>query len=86
MKLGHTVVNIRAYEVFVKDEPERREWLDSIGFVWDEHEHRWKEQVQPALLAYREVHGNLRVPVSFAVPSEAPWPEACWEMKPGHIR
>jgi hypothetical protein len=41
MTRGHTVVNIRAYEVFVKDEPERREWLDSIGFVWDEHEHRW---------------------------------------------
>jgi hypothetical protein len=83
MKLGETVSNIRAQEHFVKDRPERREWLDSICFVWDEHEHRWTEQVQPALLAYREVHGNLRVPESFAVPSVAPWPEVCWRMKLG---
>jgi hypothetical protein len=83
MQLGETVRNIRAREDFVKDRSERREWLDGIGFVWDEHEHRWREQVQPALLAYREVHGDTRVPVSFVVPSEAPWPEACWGMKLG---
>jgi hypothetical protein len=35
MKLGQTVSNIRASEDFVKDEPERRAWLDSLGFVWD---------------------------------------------------
>jgi hypothetical protein len=67
-----TVSNIRSHEVFVKDRPERREWLDSIGFVWDGLEHRWTEEVQPALLAYLEVYGDLRVPQSFVVPSEAP--------------
>jgi hypothetical protein len=34
MKLGQTVNVIRAREHFVKDRPERREWLDSIAFVW----------------------------------------------------
>ena len=83
MKLGPTVNNIRGSEHFVKGRPERREWLDSIGFVWDVLEHRWTEQVQPALLAYLEVYDDLRVPTSFVVPSEEPWPEACWGMKLG---
>jgi hypothetical protein len=77
------VFYIRAQEAFVKDEPERRAWLDSLGFVWDERERRWTEEVQPALLAYREAYGDLRVPQSFVVPSEAPWPEACWGMRLG---
>ena len=55
-------------------------------------EHRWTEEVQPALLAYHEVygHGDGRVPQSFVVPSEAPWPEACWGTRlgrtVGHMR
>ncbi|MDA8539161.1 helicase associated domain-containing protein [bacterium] len=84
MRLGRTVNGIRVHEVFVKDEPERRAWLDSIGFVWDEFEHRWMEEVQPALLAYHDVYGDLRVPKSFVVPSEVPWPESCWGMRLGH--
>ena len=83
MNLGITVSCIRANQQFVKDEPERRAWLDSIGFVWDVLEHRWTEEVEPALLAYQEVYGDLRVPHSFVVPSEAPWPEACWRMNLG---
>ena len=34
MLLGETVHNIRSKHLFVKDKPERREWLDSMGFVW----------------------------------------------------
>ena len=83
MRLGNAVASIRSQEVFVKDRPERREWLDEMRFVWDELEHRWTEQVQPALRAYREANDDLRVPNSFVVPSEAPWPEACWGMNLG---
>jgi hypothetical protein len=35
MKLGRTASDTRAQKSFAKDEPERRAWLDSIGFVWD---------------------------------------------------
>ena len=83
MKLGSTVDSIRSQEQFVRDEPERREQLDEMRFVWDELEHRWTEQVQPALRAYREANDDLRVPKSFVVPWEAPWPEACWGMNLG---
>ena len=51
--LGSTVDGIRTREIFVKDRPERREWLDSIGFLWDEFEHRWTQMVVPGLLTYR---------------------------------
>jgi hypothetical protein len=39
--------------------------------------------VRAALLAYKEVHGDLQVPKAFVVPSEAPWSEEAWGMKLG---
>ena len=33
MKLGETVQHIR-WKDFVRDNPERRQWLDDMGFVW----------------------------------------------------
>jgi hypothetical protein len=83
MKLGGTVSNIRSSEQFVKDRPERRQLLDDMGFVWDDFEHRWAEVALPALHAYLDLNGHLRVPISFVVPEEAPWPESCWGMKLG---
>jgi len=44
--------------------------LDALGFVWDDLKRRW-EEVRAALLAYQQVHGDLQVPFSFVVPSEA---------------
>jgi hypothetical protein len=82
MKLGHRVNNIRASEQYVKDHPERLAELDALGFVWDDRERRW-EEVRAALLAYKEVHGDLQVPYAFVVPSEAPWPQEAWGMKLG---
>jgi hypothetical protein len=89
MKLGFRVSGIRSADEHVKHRPERRAELDALGFVWDDREQRWKE-VHAALLAYQEVHGDLEVPQSFVVPSEAPWPDGVWGMKLGqrvhHIR
>ena len=83
MRLGETVSNIRSQQYFMKDRPERCEWLDSLGFVWDELAHRWAEEVQPAMQTYRELHGDLRVPKNFVVPAKAPWPAACRGMRLG---
>ena len=89
MKLGNRVSKIRSREDYVKGHPERRAELDAMGFVWDEFERRW-EEVRDALLAYQEVHGDLKVTRAFVVPSEAPWAEEAWGMKLGfrvnHIR
>jgi hypothetical protein len=67
----------------VKDRPERRQLLDDMGFVWDDFEHRWAEEVLPALHTYLDLNEHLRVPKSFAVPAEAPWAKQCWGMKLG---
>ena len=44
MTLGETVSSIRSKQRFVKGRPERRAWLDSVGFVWDEREQRGIEE------------------------------------------
>ena len=82
MKLGYRVDQIRNQEHYVKHHPERRAELDAMGFVWDDLERRW-EEARVALLAYKEVHGDLEVTRAFVVPSEAPWPEEAWGMKLG---
>jgi hypothetical protein len=82
MKLGGTVSDIRSSETYVRNDPERRQWLASIGFEWDEFERRW-ESAQEALETYLQEHGDLAVTLSFVVPSCSPWPEKLWGMKLG---
>jgi hypothetical protein len=78
MNLGQAVHNIRAHGTYLSDDkPERKEWLDEMGFVWDDLERRW-EVAQTALTVYKEEHGNLNVPVAFVIPSSAPWAEETW--------
>jgi hypothetical protein len=37
MKLGSIVHNIRSKGQYLSDDkPERKEWLNEIGFVWDD--------------------------------------------------
>jgi hypothetical protein len=72
MPLGSVVHTIRHEGSYLRnDKPERREWLNKIGFVWNKYERRW-EIAKSALTTYKEVHGNLEVPRAFAVPSSAP--------------
>ena len=40
--------------------------------------------MRAALRAYHELHGDVRVPFGFVVPSALPWPRACWGLKLGH--
>jgi hypothetical protein len=82
MKLGMTVHRIRSAEYFVRNDPERRQWLDSTGFVWDEFERQW-EMTQEAFETYLQEHGDLVVKQSFEVPSCSPWPEKLWGMALG---
>jgi hypothetical protein len=85
MKLGRTVDSIRSQGIYLSDDkPERREWLDEIGFVWADLERRW-EAAQTALTMYKEEHGDLNVPKAFVIPSSEPWTEASWGMNLGSI-
>jgi hypothetical protein len=85
LRLGSIVHTIRVQGIYLSDDkPERKEWLDEIGFVWDDFERRW-EATHTALTVYKEVNGNLNVPVAFVIPSSAPWAEETWGMKLGRI-
>jgi hypothetical protein len=68
---------------------ERREWLESIGFVWNSPDANpppiaW-EIVQATLTTYQTEHGHLNVPHKFEVPSCAPWDARVWGRKFGNI-
>jgi hypothetical protein len=89
MRLGNVVNSIRSSKTYVHDDPERRQWLDSIGFEWDEHKRQW-ENVKKAFETYLQENGDLAIPRSFAVPSCNPWAQELWGMAlgktVGHIR
>ena len=46
-----------------------------MGFIWNINEEHW-QRILKSLQVYKELHGDLEVPISFAVPSEASWPDA----------
>jgi hypothetical protein len=90
-ELGQAVRNIRAREQFVKGNAEARAWLEDNGFVWRVNSVALKWGiVATAITAYKGVHGNLEIPITFVVPASTPWPKETWSMKLGvackHIR
>jgi hypothetical protein len=92
MKLGRVADTIRFRGYFLRDNPDRKRWLEERGFRFDTneqqnlgHDVKWESSVIPALATYKDVHGELHVPISFAVPSEEPWPEESWGLRLGSI-
>ena len=83
MKLGHAVSQIRCRNNY-KDQWEN---LESIGFDFSPQrlEHGY-DIVKTALLAYKVVYGNMRVPQSFVIPADnVTWPKVTWGIKLGVI-
>ena len=76
-RLGNAVHSIRSRQSHVEDDPERRQWLDNMGFVWDDLERQW-EVAKEALATYKQLHGDLEVPWRFVVPESKEWPEEMW--------
>lgn len=62
--------------------------LKELGFFDEQGEKRaWEELVMPSLEVYASrVQGDaIEIPVDFAVPHEAPWPQAAWGLKLGYV-
>ena len=59
--------------------------LHDIGFAWEKSAYQWAHVVVPALLAYKNTHGDLNIAKSFVVQSEDPWPEKSWDIKLGLV-
>jgi hypothetical protein len=59
MHLGSIVSTIRLQGHYLSnDKPDRKEWLDEMGFVRHDLERRWGV-AQTALTVYKEKHGDL---------------------------
>jgi hypothetical protein len=82
LTLGNTVRNIRVGDYLSDEKPERRRWLDEMGFVWDDPERDW-EIAKSALRTYKEEYGDLEIPQAFIVPPSEPWAEETWGMQLG---
>jgi hypothetical protein len=53
--------------------PEREEFLDNLGFIWDSHAAQWEERLKE-LDEFRETHGHCYVPTKYpASPKLSIW-------------
>jgi hypothetical protein len=52
--------------------------LHDIEFAWERSAYQWAFVVVPAMITYKNTHGDLNIAKSFVVPSEDPWPEKSW--------
>ncbi|CAE8626161.1 unnamed protein product [Polarella glacialis] len=89
-KLGQLVTRIRSTRVLVKDNSERVEVLDELGFVWNSEEFFFEEKVIPAMRWFKDLFGHLNVGDSFCLPDDGAVPESIRGVKlgqtVGHIR
>ena len=82
LKLGPMVYSIQFWKRHVARFPARRTELDSIGFIWGRLQSHYNLIVE-ALLAYKELYGDLNVPIKFICPSKPPWSSAVWKLPLG---
>lgn len=74
MELGATVSNVRAKGTFLKNQPDRRQELLDLGFVFNVGDFRFRTIIE-ALEVFHSLHGHVKVPQKFCVPAADPWPE-----------
>ncbi|TMW57866.1 hypothetical protein Poli38472_013340 [Pythium oligandrum] len=85
MRLGFIVQNIRSRGDFFAQIMRDGEQLEAIEFVWNRSEMKWKQVVLPALETFAALHAHTKIPVSFVVPREAPWPPESYDLRLGRI-
>jgi hypothetical protein len=83
LRLGFAIKNIRSKGYYAAQVSRDQRQLEKLGFVWDFFEAEWGERILPALKVYFKENGHSRVPLSFVVPSEAPWPTEAYRLKFG---
>jgi hypothetical protein len=84
MKLGLIVNNLRRRKTSLSQN--QLDALDELGFEWKASlDENWKKNVL-ALTRYKEIHGHVRVPQSFIVPTDDQrWPIEMHGMKLGTV-
>ncbi|GMF37759.1 unnamed protein product [Phytophthora fragariaefolia] len=85
ISLGTIAKSIRARKTYAENAARDKDVLDAVGFVWNHHDTMWNEVIIPALETFVNVYKNDKVPQSFVVPSESPWPKIAWGRKLGVV-
>ena len=64
--------------------------LNDIGFKWDMRNRLNAVDLLNILVLYKEMHGDINIPVNYVIPSKSPWPKSLYGWKLGqrisHIR
>ncbi|RHY22457.1 hypothetical protein DYB32_009495 [Aphanomyces invadans] len=83
MKLNDVVSNLRQTKATLS--PDKKRWLDDLGFVWDAPACHWNANLS-ALKMYKDIHGHVSVPTQFVVPHDDPrWPKGMWGLQLGSV-
>eukprot|EP01039_Chlorochromonas_danica_P003929 gene3929-4293_t len=88
LPLGQYVNLIRKEDKFLTGFPQRRMLLSELGFQWEESSRaalskKRFEIIYEALKVYKDMYGDVLVPLSFVVPSSPPWPPSTYGVKLG---
>ncbi|CAI5715761.1 unnamed protein product [Hyaloperonospora brassicae] len=74
LRLGFTARNIRSRGDYFVQVAQDFKALEEIGFVWNMVAVKWEFTVLPALHTYVQEYGHCKIPASFVVPCNDPWP------------
>ena len=81
MKFGQVMRTIRRGFLYADKHPELLEM--GFSFTYSSREFGW-ERLKTAIVRYKEVYGDLRVPKKFVIPSDTDeWPKITWGLKLG---
>ncbi len=83
LKLGNTALKpIRHSGIFA----EHREKLEALGVNFEVKHQVGFDVIYSALVAFKSVHGHVKVPVRFVVPeNDSAYPESSWGLKLGSL-
>ena len=83
-KLGKRLQRLLISDFFLNKYPDKKNALLQIGLnlSLDSLIDDW-DMIYKALVTYKDIYGDLRVPNKFIIPREESWPKLCWDMKLG---
>lgn len=85
LDLASTVYDMKWWLQNVKQQRDRVQELNEMGFLWERLQSEWN-LVLEALITYVSIHGNAMVPISFVVPhgDDTVWPASTWGIPLGN--
>eukprot|EP00804_Cyclotella_cryptica_P005692 CCRYP_000060-RB/>CCRYP_000060-RB protein AED:0.03 eAED:0.03 QI:664/1/1/1/0.5/0.66/3/167/333 len=84
VKLARHIYNMKWWQRHIAKHSDRVAQLNKLDFIWGRLQPQWNIFME-SMTNYYSLHGDARVPLSFVVPSEDPWPKSCWGFPLGNV-